>query len=129
MSWRRKLEGGWQLPHVKVQVGVVGVGGVLLSLLGALVLFGMTSMSGLRWLRTVRDLRAVGQVLTSASATLAVGVVVLYGLASTFYSGSANRSRVCDYARNYDLLPVSSSDLPLSTKCRHGAMAVEVVPG
>jgi hypothetical protein len=104
---------------------------ILLSLLGVLVFFGMTLVlvSGLRRPPAARDRRAAGHVLRLAGATLAVGVVALYGLASSLYSVSANRSRVCDHAGNYDLLPVSSSDLPLSTKCPRGAMVVEVVPG
>ncbi|MEU8344906.1 hypothetical protein AB0C74_24670 [Spirillospora sp. NPDC048832] len=37
------------------------------------------------------------------------------------------RDRVCDYAGNFDLLPVSESHLPLSTKCPRGNAVVEIV--
>lgn len=53
----------------------------------------------------------------------------MYGGASLWYSGTVLRDRVCDYAGDYDQLPVSSAHVPLSTKCLRGGTVVEIVPG
>ncbi|XRQ09276.1 hypothetical protein ACN3XK_74605 [Actinomadura welshii] len=78
---------------------------------------------GSTWDRTV-----VIRLLGWSSATLATAATALYGFASLFYSTYFMRDRVCDYAGNFDLLPVSKSHLPLSTKCPRGDAVVEIVP-
>jgi hypothetical protein len=57
-----------------------------------------------------------------------IGASLLYVFGFTFYSGNSMRDRVCDYAGNFDLLPVSSSSFPLSTKCPRGGSVIEIVP-
>ncbi|GAA4242279.1 hypothetical protein GCM10022254_74720 [Actinomadura meridiana] len=70
----------------------------------------------------------VAKILIRLALTFLCGAGAVYGGASLWYSGAVFRDRVCDYAGNYDQLPVSSDHVPLSTKCLRGGTVVEIVP-
>jgi membrane protein YqaA with SNARE-associated domain len=73
------------------------------------------------------DLR-VNKLLLRVSIACLAGALIIYLFGYIFYSGLSMRDRVCDYAGNFDLVPVSSGRFPLSTRCPRGERVVEIVP-